>query len=48
MEPLTPDWVVYLTFPPLAASKEQPQRVGNRFLMDDVANLVGVKPIELV
>jgi hypothetical protein len=26
----------------------RPQRVGNRFIMDDVANLPGIKPIELV
>jgi hypothetical protein len=26
----------------------RPQRVGDRFIMDDVANLSGIKPIELV
>jgi hypothetical protein len=26
----------------------RPQRVGDRFIMDDVANLPGIKPIELV
>jgi hypothetical protein len=26
----------------------QPQRVGDRYIMDDVANLSGIKPIKLV
>jgi hypothetical protein len=26
----------------------RPQRVGDQFMMDDVANLTGIKPIELL